>query len=102
MEEIVEIGEIDPDQVHTPSIFVDYLVKAERGARMIEYVENKEIIAQRIARIFKTGDVVNLGIGLPTLVANYVPDGGHRHPPVARTASWAWGPRRRRARRTRT
>lgn len=28
VEEIVEIGEIDPDQVHTPSIFVDYLVKA--------------------------------------------------------------------------
>ena len=31
---------------------------------MIEYVENKEIIARRIAHIFKTGDVVNLGIGL--------------------------------------
>ena len=29
VEEIVEIGAIDPDQVHTPSIFVDYLVKAE-------------------------------------------------------------------------
>lgn len=28
VEEIVEIGEIDPDQVHTPSLFVDYLVKA--------------------------------------------------------------------------
>jgi acetate CoA/acetoacetate CoA-transferase alpha subunit len=27
-EEIVEIGAIDPDQVHTPSIFVDYLVQA--------------------------------------------------------------------------
>lgn len=27
-EEIVEIGEIDPDQVHTPCILVDYLVKA--------------------------------------------------------------------------
>jgi 3-oxoacid CoA-transferase B subunit len=40
---------------------------------MIEYKENKDIIARRIARIFKTGDVVNLGIGLPTLVANYVP-----------------------------
>jgi 3-oxoacid CoA-transferase B subunit len=40
---------------------------------VIEYVENKEIIAQRIARIFKTGDVVNLGIGLPTLVSNYLP-----------------------------
>ncbi len=40
---------------------------------MIEYAENKEIIAKRIARIFKTGEVVNLGIGLPTLVANYIP-----------------------------
>ena len=40
---------------------------------MIEYAENKEIIAKRIARIFKNGDVVNLGIGLPTLVANYIP-----------------------------
>lgn len=29
VEELVEIGEIDPDQVHTPSIFVDYIVKAE-------------------------------------------------------------------------
>lgn len=29
-EEIVEIGEIDPNEVHTPSIFVDFLVKAER------------------------------------------------------------------------
>lgn len=29
-EEIVEIGEIDPNDVHTPSIFIDVLVKAER------------------------------------------------------------------------
>jgi acyl CoA:acetate/3-ketoacid CoA transferase alpha subunit len=27
VEELVEIGELDPDDVHTPSIFVDYLVK---------------------------------------------------------------------------
>ena len=40
----------------------------------MDYVANKDIIAKRIARIFKTGDVVNLGIGLPTLVANYVPE----------------------------
>jgi 3-oxoacid CoA-transferase B subunit len=40
---------------------------------MIEYVENKEIIARRIARFFKSGDVVNLGIGLPTMVGNFVP-----------------------------
>ncbi|MBF0543280.1 MAG: CoA transferase subunit A [Candidatus Riflebacteria bacterium] len=30
VEEIVETGEIDPNDVHTPSIFVDYLVKAEK------------------------------------------------------------------------
>lgn len=41
---------------------------------MIEYVENKDIIARRIARFFSSGDVVNLGIGLPTMVGNFVPD----------------------------
>jgi acetate CoA/acetoacetate CoA-transferase alpha subunit len=30
VEEIVEIGEIDPNDVHTSSIFVDFLVKAEQ------------------------------------------------------------------------
>ncbi len=36
---------------------------------------SKEQIAQRIAREVKDGYYVNLGIGIPTLVANYVPDG---------------------------
>lgn len=36
---------------------------------------NKEQIAQRIARELKDGYYVNLGIGIPTLVANYIPDG---------------------------
>jgi len=30
VEEIVETGEIDPNDIHTPSIFVDFLVKAEQ------------------------------------------------------------------------
>lgn len=34
----------------------------------------KEIIAKRIAKELKDGDVVNLGIGLPTMVANYIPE----------------------------
>lgn len=35
----------------------------------------KELIARRIAMELKDGDIVNLGIGLPTQVANYLPDG---------------------------
>jgi 3-oxoacid CoA-transferase subunit B len=36
---------------------------------------NKDQIAQRIARELKDGYYVNLGIGIPTLVANYIPQG---------------------------
>lgn len=35
----------------------------------------KEQIAQRIARELRDGFYVNLGIGIPTLVANYIPEG---------------------------
>jgi acetate CoA/acetoacetate CoA-transferase beta subunit len=37
-------------------------------------MEPQAIIARRIARELKSGMLVNLGIGIPTLVANYVPD----------------------------
>ncbi|MDV2446100.1 succinyl-CoA--3-ketoacid-CoA transferase [Elizabethkingia anophelis] len=36
---------------------------------------NKEQIAQRIAKEIKNNSYVNLGIGIPTLVANYIPEG---------------------------
>lgn len=35
----------------------------------------KEIIAARVAKELKDGDVVNLGIGLPTMVADFLPEG---------------------------
>src|SRR3954471_441515 len=37
-------------------------------------MEPQVIIARRIARELQSGMLVNLGIGIPTLVANYVPD----------------------------
>jgi 3-oxoacid CoA-transferase B subunit len=41
---------------------------------MAEKINKRELIVKRIAKEFKDGDVVNLGIGMPTLVANFVPD----------------------------
>ncbi|MGI9134102.1 MAG: 3-oxoacid CoA-transferase subunit B [Rhodoferax sp.] len=36
-------------------------------------MEAKELIARRVAREIRPGMLVNLGIGLPSMVANYVP-----------------------------
>jgi len=40
-------------------------------------LSDKDLIAQRAAKELQDGDVINLGIGLPTLVSNFVPEGVH-------------------------
>ena len=40
-------------------------------------MDAQTIIAKRIAKELRSGMLVNLGIGIPTLVANYVPDSVH-------------------------
>jgi len=42
VEELLEVGELDPDQVHTPAIYVDRIVKGERYEKRIERLTTRE------------------------------------------------------------
>jgi len=83
VEQIVPVGALDPNQIHTPGCYVDYLVEAhvtldelgtsasvKGGARKVS--EARMNMARRAFAELKRGDVVNLGIGIPTLVADLI------------------------------
>lgn len=85
VEDIVPIGELDPEHVHTPGSYVDYLVKVSTsledlgssgsiltGASNIS--EQRMRIAERALQELKPGDVTNLGVGIPTIIADLITD----------------------------
>ncbi|OTA63341.1 succinyl-CoA:3-ketoacid-coenzyme A transferase subunit B [Hypoxylon sp. EC38] len=87
-ENIVPIGSIDPDVVDLPGIFIDRIVPATapKNFEVLKIAPPKEEsgkpntldarnrIARRAAKELHDGYYVNLGVGIPTLAASYLPD----------------------------
>lgn len=84
VEEIVELGAILPENIHTPASYIDYLVQAHLTVEDLgssasvssskKVSESRMNMAKRALKELKKGDVVNLGIGIPTLVADLITD----------------------------
>jgi len=87
VEEIVPAGELDPSEVHLPGIFVHRIIKGPSYEKRIEkrtvttpgegikVNANRELIVKRAAKELSDGMYANLGIGMPTLVSNYLAPG---------------------------
>lgn len=90
-DEIVEIGELHPSDVHVPGLHVDAVVQstAKKHIEVLKLSNSsnaktstpqgsrdpREIIARRAALELKSGSYCNLGVGLPTLIPGFLPDG---------------------------
>jgi len=93
VEEIVPAGSMDPDHIHLPGVYINRIVLAEDNTKKIEFrtvskpgekfeipgkgdaKAKRERIVKRAAKELKHGMYVNLGIGIPTLCSNYLPEG---------------------------
>lgn len=82
VEEIVPVGEIPAESIHTPGSYVDYLVQASLTLEDLgssatvssgkKVSESRLNMAKRALKELNKGNVVNLGIGIPTLIADLI------------------------------
>ncbi len=83
VEQIVPVGALDPDAIHTPGCYVDFLVQANvtpddlgSSAVVAESARKASAVrlqmAQRALAELQAGNVVNLGVGIPTLIADLI------------------------------
>ena len=83
VEERVPAGALPPESIHTPGCFVDYLVPVRTSAADLgtsaaiegsgkRAGEVRMQLARRALAELKPGDIVNLGVGIPTLVADLI------------------------------
>ena len=86
VEDCVPAGELPPESIHTPGCYVDYLVpvqttKADLGSSASIAGSGKKAddrrmnMARRALAELNAGDIVNLGVGIPTLVADLITPG---------------------------
>ncbi|KAF9770838.1 hypothetical protein IL306_011549 [Fusarium sp. DS 682] len=89
-DEIVEVGQLDPESVHIQGIYVDMIVQSTRpkkiekltfaqddegGSKVTSANQRRERIIKRASKELKDGMYVNLGIGMPLATPSMLPEG---------------------------
>lgn len=80
-DKIVELGELGPNQIHTPGVYVDRVVQSVEPGKHVrnqrDFTEDAigYPLGERIAKDIPDGSLVELGFGLPWYTLDYLQQG---------------------------